>query len=168
MFTRVQILDFPQAHPGKCAMCGSQTNNDGRKYIDFGLSVPSYGALVFCSHCFAEINEHLGWYSPAVVNRLKLDWEADSVELKGVKEENERLRRALTLLDFIPSLDISGSRPVGALPEPDVEQGSSDKQSVDLAKRPAKDKQRPAKPANVRGSQNVPNDELAKLLGGSI
>lgn len=168
VFTRVQVLDFPQAHPGKCCLCGSQTNNDGRKYVDFGLSVPQYGAIVFCSHCFREINEHLGWTSPEITANMKSIALEDRNAQKRLSEENERLRRALALLDFLPSIGVPDSSPVGAVPAVDAEQGPSDHKSLATAKRREAAKARVAKPANVRRSEDVQDPELAELLRSSI
>ena len=167
-FTRVQILDFPQAHPGRCALCGSQTNRDGRKYVDFGLSVPHYGAIVFCSHCFAEINESIGWIHPMEAKALNTKSNEDEEVKKELREENERLRRALSELDIFRPAELRSPSPVGTLSESDGGEGHADKQPVDLAKRPEEDSRRPAKSSNGRRHKDIPDPELAELLEGSI
>ena len=58
--TRVQILESPVAAPGVCCLCGCSHNED-RKYVDFGKQLDWFGAVYFCTICFAEIAMSIGY-----------------------------------------------------------------------------------------------------------
>lgn len=44
--------------PGKCSICGGM-KYDGRKWIDFGLSIDWYGVVYLCTFCFEEIKTQI-------------------------------------------------------------------------------------------------------------
>lgn len=168
VFTRVQVLDFPQAHPGKCTLCGGQTNNDGRKYIDFGLSVPQYGAVIFCSHCFREINDHIGWISPEVASVIEADMIKAATKLSELEGENDRLRRALSELDFLSVDKPDESSDVVHAEVAELRQRYADLKSELDAERRAQAEDRAPKSTNVGRSKNVPDAKLDELLRNSL
>ncbi len=99
--SRVKVLQYPVAAPGKCVLCGAQANHDGRVYLDFGLSLRNYGAIYFCSLCMAEMVGELDWTSPEVT---KITREANTLltlTVQRLEAENEHLRRALAELNIL-------------------------------------------------------------------
>lgn len=60
---RVQIMDTPVALPAKCAICG-YPGGDDRRFIDIGLTVDYYGAVIFCTSCIVDIANKLNYFSP--------------------------------------------------------------------------------------------------------
>lgn len=98
---RVQIVHNPPL-PGKCAICGyagagGQAGED-RDFIDFGLSVDYYGAVVFCEACVVEIAAPLGYVGPdlydSTVARLQ---EATALNTK-LESDNAQLRGSIGVL----------------------------------------------------------------------
>lgn len=83
--SRVQILERPVALPGKCIICSSASNNEGRKFIDFGYSIDWWGAVYFCTVCFKEVAEDLGWI--------------EDTRYKQILEENRELSDSIIKLD---------------------------------------------------------------------
>lgn len=158
---KVFVLQYPAKAPGKCALCGANHKRDGRQYIDFGLTIPRYGVVYLCTLCMTETAGILGWINPAQAEELKTAYQETIQLLANLREENGRLRRALSELDFLDSRNDGDSFPVEAFsgdtkieesgnnesdesigesegdqsgsPEPDNESGSSGVFSVDLA-----------------------------------
>lgn len=56
------INDVPVGQPGKCANCGS-SRKDGRMYVDIGLQVDWYGAVIFCTLCLTDIAKNAGLFN---------------------------------------------------------------------------------------------------------
>lgn len=50
---RFKVLDGPVALPGKCAVCGGVKG----KFVDFGLDLDFYGAVIFCVPCIVAAAE---------------------------------------------------------------------------------------------------------------
>ncbi len=151
--SRIQVLDFPVMHPGKCALCGSQGNRDGRKYIDFGAQVDRYGAVIFCSECLSEICGYIGWANPEKVYGLETALKAALLEIEVLKEENVSLRAALGNLDFLRT--IGSTAPESS--EADSFEGRTESSDVDDAEGIKAGKQGNAKSSDVGG--------LADILG---
>lgn len=51
--SKFQLLDIPIMAPGRCSNCGA-VKPDGRKYVDFGLTLDHYGVVYICSLCLFE------------------------------------------------------------------------------------------------------------------
>lgn len=51
--SKFQLLDVPLMSPGKCSNCGA-SKPDGRKYLDFGLTLEYYGVVYICTICLLE------------------------------------------------------------------------------------------------------------------
>lgn len=82
----VSIIDLPVALPHKCASCGCSTNHDGRKYLDFGISIDFYGVLYICSQCIVPLMNSHGWLSPDQSQELKeanAKLQLEALELRG-------------------------------------------------------------------------------------
>ena len=100
---RVQVLDFLNALPGKCAMCGYPGGQgDGRKFVDIGFDLDFYGQVVFCSHCMGQIAERLGYVPQERVQHLYDDLEKSVNQIQLMGAENAKLRHGLSSLDFLP------------------------------------------------------------------
>jgi len=52
---KMEFLTIPRAFPYKCACCGYGGQNDGRQYLDFGLTFDYDGAVYLCTTCVAEL-----------------------------------------------------------------------------------------------------------------
>lgn len=59
--SKYRILAVPDVSPGKCANCGA-SKNDGRRYVDFGLHVEFYGAVMLCGECLKDIARTMGLF----------------------------------------------------------------------------------------------------------
>lgn len=57
--SRFRILQTPELEPGKCCLCGAADSD--RQYVDFGFQLDWYGAVYFCTHCFVEAAETVGF-----------------------------------------------------------------------------------------------------------
>jgi hypothetical protein len=59
LLSKIQVVDMPMLHPGKCVSCGASSND--RKYIDLGVDLdpnedPRFvHAIYICSICVQEI-----------------------------------------------------------------------------------------------------------------
>lgn len=120
------IVDTPSLHPGKCIHCGGSTNRDGRKYLNTGIFARNYGQIYICSICIVELGHQFGLVSKAEVNKTTEDLLNTEMVLTAYKDENDRLRSALDLLDFLPqrspgiSHDEVAEQPIPDLaPEPE-------------------------------------------------
>ena len=94
---RVQVVPFPQALPGKCALCGA-ADHDNRNYVDFGLQVDFYGSVLLCGFCIKDIAEALGYLSPDDAEHnieIMNDHIRENIRLTS---ENEGLKNALRVL----------------------------------------------------------------------
>lgn len=98
----MKVLPTPLALPGKCALCGSSDNDDGREYIDIGFELDFYGVIYFCTHCFGEIAYAIGFAKPLIA-RLENENKKFLEEIAGLSAENVKLRVSLNSLDFLGS-----------------------------------------------------------------
>lgn len=98
--SRFSITDYPAALPGKCVVCGG-IGGDGRKFIDFGFEQDFYGVIYFCTLCFTECLNVMGWASPDQVKEVESHMLLQEQRLSELEAENVRLRGALSQLDFL-------------------------------------------------------------------
>ena len=90
--SRFQIYEGqPPLPPGVCVICNSY-GGDGRKFIDIGLQVKKLGRVYFCSFCWEEGCNELGWVSPANAHVISSKLTATEEELNLFKEQNAKLR----------------------------------------------------------------------------
>lgn len=99
----MQILPHPLVLPGKCSLCGSSDNTDGRKYIDIGFEIDFYGVIYFCTHCFSQIADAIGFSSAEVNDSTYQEMVRLSFRVSELEAENVKLRVALNNLDFLGS-----------------------------------------------------------------
>ena len=165
MYDRVVVRDYPEVPPSKCALCGSQTRHDGRKYIDLGTNIRGYGALYFCSICLGQICNTLGWLDPVQAAAIKLELDGFRSRTSRLEDENDRLRIALSKLDFVRTALVHDAGPdasteertgIVAKPNPEPTESASRSEAVE---------QGPDEPANVRRPQRVRDPELTRLIG---
>ncbi len=169
MYDRVVVLDYPEVPPSKCALCGSQTRHDGRKYIDLGTNVPRYGALYFCSICLGQICNKLGWLDPVQTAALKLELDGYRSRVTRLEDENDRLRTALSKLDFV-RVTVRAAIEDNAGPDEsaEVRTGSVEKpnrKSVEPSSRPEDAEPGSNEPANVGRPSRVRDPDIARLIG---
>lgn len=103
--SRFQLVDSP-ALPGKCAVCGYSASgesepSDRRRYIDFGMDLDYYGAVVICTTCIEEVATGMGYILPE---------RADEIinESERVKSENARLGAAVEVVNGLADVLIAG------------------------------------------------------------
>lgn len=60
--TKFRVLESPREIPGVCQSCGSSRTDD-RDYVDFGLTIDFLGVVYFCTFCFTECANTLGFLS---------------------------------------------------------------------------------------------------------
>lgn len=88
---RIQILEgHPPLAPGCCYVCTS-VGGDGRKFMDMAKTMKKYGRIYFCSLCFEEMADNLGWMGPANVERMTITNIEMAHEIRELKEENAKL-----------------------------------------------------------------------------
>lgn len=100
---RIQILSRPLALPGCCAICGFNGTNasdltDQRIFVDFNLDVDYYGRIYWCSTCFLQGANNLGWLSVDQAEQLRAKISVLESERIVLLEQNERLRASLSSL----------------------------------------------------------------------
>ncbi len=97
---RIQVTKVPLALPGNCAICGfaGGPENDGRSFIDWGLSLEFHGAVIFCSKCFEAAANTIGYVAPEFANRLREAVRELEVSLAKKDGEIVKLSSALDAL----------------------------------------------------------------------
>lgn len=157
------ISNHPSALPNKCVGCGIGHDNDGKiQFIDTGQELDYYGVIYFCTSCFVEIAESLGFPAPEKWKLAEATIDNLTEYVVKLEGENEGLRDAVNLLtghrchEPIPSPtsmeDEGGSENDGPIsptpegvesaePEPDSsnsEPGLSDLRGPAKSKQPSK------------------------------
>lgn len=92
--TKYRITDMVDTQPGKCTNCGA-SRTDGRKYIDCGVEVEFYGAIIFCSLCVTDMARNLGLFRALELKILQL--EEHIAELKNSRDIREELKKTVLL-----------------------------------------------------------------------
>jgi len=141
---QVQVLAIPEVLPQTCCVCGSGRTDDGRKYIDTGLSLDHYGVVYFCTLCLNQIVRQVGTFVPIEEYKSLEQW------VVFYRDKSEILTQKVGVLndlvnnvDFLRSINdriinTSDSRPSGQEPtdeqiielprEDDNSEGFTDKQ----------------------------------------
>jgi len=102
---RFQLVDSP-ASPGKCAVCGYSASGENepsnrRQYLDFGMELDFYGAVVICTECLTEVAVGMGYIVPEEADRL-------TAESERVKAENAKLGAAVEVVNGLADVLIAG------------------------------------------------------------
>lgn len=95
----VRIIPHPQALPGQCYYCGSATRE---WYLDTGIQMEFYGAVIFCNECMNNMMEISGYASRDTVSKLC----EENREIKALKELYEN--KAIALEQAINALKVAG------------------------------------------------------------
>lgn len=165
VYDRIVVRDYPEVPPSKCALCGGQTRHDGRKYIDLGTNVRGYGALYFCSICLGQICNILGWLDPVQTAAIKLELDGFRSRTSRLEDENDRLRAALSKLDFVrtalvhdvgPSASTEERTGIVAKPNPEPIESPSGPEAIEPG---------PDESANVSRSPRIRDPDIARLIG---
>lgn len=93
--SKYRILAIPDVKPHKCANCGS-TKIDDRKYVDFGLEVDWYGAVMLCTHCLKDIANTAGLFTKLEMKIL--DLELKNKDIQQLQEQGARLHENVAKL----------------------------------------------------------------------
>jgi len=119
---QVQVVDIPEVLPQVCSVCGSGRLDDGRKYVDTGLSLDYYGIVYFCTICLDQIVRQVGSFVPIAEYKSLEQW------VVFYRDKSEILTQKVGVLndlvnnvDFLRSINdyivnISDSRPSGQDP----------------------------------------------------
>ena len=141
----MHIVDNAYLLPGYCVHCKTKA---GRRFIQTDILIENFGPVYICETCFEEIYRALDYTFP---NRLR----GHELRIEGLEAENERLRSALALLDFVPNRS-SDSEPVASSGNEDAE-GTPEKRTGT--------KSGPAKSGAKQGSSGVRSSKLSELIG---
>lgn len=95
--SRFQVLDNPNALPGKCTLCGS-VGGDGRKFVDFGMSLDYYGVVYFCTFCVTELAEAIGFISERRFNEIREAYNDLGRQYNSLLEEAREVENAARIL----------------------------------------------------------------------
>jgi hypothetical protein len=113
--TRVNVLDTPILAPGNCSLCGS-SGGDDRQFIDIGKQLDWYGAVYFCSHCFREMSQGIGYIPVASFDKLHEDYRQLQIKYDQLEQTNGALKNAMaSVLSCSGTVDSSVSDPVSAI-----------------------------------------------------
>ena len=165
VYDRIVVRDYPEVPPSKCALCGGQTRHDGRKYIDLGTNIRGYGALYFCSICLGQICNLLGWLDPVQTAAIKLELDGFRSRVTRLEDENDRLRAALSKLDFVRTALVHDAGPDASTEERTGIVAKPDPEPAELASGPKATESGPDESPDVRRSQRVRDPELTRLIG---
>lgn len=95
--TKFQVVPAPIQVPGTCSSCGSSSNED-RDYVDFGLTLDFYGVVYFCTFCFNECANALGYISPEQARILEDQREYYALQVTNFYIKDKALNDAINLL----------------------------------------------------------------------
>jgi hypothetical protein len=151
----MQVLNNPVALPGRCIVCGSP-GGDGRKFIDFGLSMEFYGSVYFCTFCFTEGMNIQGWLSPEQSQLLFDKLKTYEDRLSVLEAQNVKLRNALSQLDFLGVAGLGDFSSSGESPSEQEDSRVPDETDIGSVESPT-----------VKRSSDVPSDESDLELSGS-
>lgn len=95
--TKFRVIPAPVMVPGTCASCGSSSTDD-RDYVDFDMFVDYIGVIYFCTFCFTECANSLGFLSPEQSKRLEEQVEYYATKVANFYTKDRALNDAITLL----------------------------------------------------------------------
>lgn len=95
--TKFQVIPAPIQVPGTCASCGSSSTDD-RDYVDFDMFVDYVGVIYFCTFCFRECANALGYLSPDQSRELEDKLGAFELKLANFYTKDKALNDAINLL----------------------------------------------------------------------
>lgn len=138
--TKFRVIPAPTQVPGTCASCGSSSTED-RDYVDFDMFVDYVGVIYFCTFCFDECANALGYISPEQARRLENQVEYYATKVANFYTKDKALNDAINLLrdsglfDLIDgpagaSNEISSSE-INGSPESDNSQSTESDQHPD-------------------------------------
>jgi hypothetical protein len=110
--SRIQVLEAPRMNPGTCVICGAARTDD-RDYLDFGLTIDFYGVVYFCTLCFQEVCNHLGFLTKEQVIALEEENDRFRMHILQFKTKEAALDDAISKLRSTGLLDISSSDDLG-------------------------------------------------------
>lgn len=149
--SKYRIIEVPDVQPGKCANCGA-SKNDGRKYVDIGLHIEWYGALILCGLCLQDIANHFGLFDEIKQNMAGLIEDRNTVE--ELQEQGDKLHETVvkTFKEFEEFYAGLHSASMADTTHPDSDLVSSEPVSESSSDRT---EQRTIKPNPSTGRQNI-------------
>lgn len=161
--SKFKILAFPEKFPGKCANCGANHHRDGRQYLDFGLSIPRYGAVYFCTLCITEMAEVIGMMTKADADALTNEWKVYQDTVRELTEKNERLNSVCNVFADYANSDAVRSMLVEASSGSDPSVEAASDESLNIVERREIREKRLVESTDERGSENVFNTTGAEF-----
>ena len=155
--SRFQIHRLALAAPNKCAVCGSVGGDlDERMFIDIGMEQEFYGVVYYCTTCFTECANYLGYASEEQTAEFLIEQLALKDEIVRLENERDGLLTALkSIYDGKPGV---GSRSESQeLPQPVVAIAKSDKGFTEPKSKTNSTtaKQRPANVPDANGDSDT-------------
>ena len=143
--SRVQVLDHPQVDPAYCVMCRTGGGVDGRKFIDFGLQLEFFGAVIFCTYCIAPVAEACGYVPQLNYKALETKYEQEYKISSALTENNRILSNAMVglLQCNLSSIGSADELVAGIL------------SALEKSSKPATGKQQADKSTSEQGSKRV-------------
>ena len=92
---RFKVVNHPEALPNKCVSCSVSFGDEKRKFIDTTLDLDFYGVVYFCTNCFLEIANMLGFVSPEQNVGIISAFNSIQESAQRLVLENEALRSSL-------------------------------------------------------------------------
>lgn len=102
------FTDRPAMFPHKCVQCGAN-KKDGRKYIDWGLTIEFYGVVYLCSFCFAETMRLAGYVEKQYLVAEQAAAEAMRVEIDALYARIDELDGMVSTFKRAAATAISGT-----------------------------------------------------------
>jgi len=159
--------------PSKCSTCGSFSNAHGKEYVDFGLWVEFYGNVYICTECFLGAAAELGVVPVVQFNEAIIQINEYKAVVKTLIEENGNLRHAV---DSLRTLDRPDPASLNYCNHDIIEQTTAelepetirvDTGNSEFIEQPGSDdtelagrEEGPTQQDNVRGSENLRNDDF--------
>lgn len=161
--TKFRMSPAPIQVPGTCASCGSSSTDD-RDYVDFGMTVDFVGVIYFCTFCFTECANALGWISPEQARNMEELLEVTEKKVVDFYTKDRALNDAVRVLRDSGLFDLVESND----PAPVAEVANKiDRSPIQDDTRTDKSELDPSEQDSKQGSSDLPatgsDDWLSKL-----
>lgn len=160
--SRFQVVEgSPTCAPGKCVVCGKVQGT----FIDTGWEMDFYGVIYFCSDCFTQGANTLGYLSPQQGELLAQGAQVLQDQLEDVLEKNRELNDLVGALRRHDSISNPVPDVVVDEPEPNRELQVTDPKPAGGSSKAAKSEQRSNEPSDESGHSDLLVDDSIEQLG---